>query len=413
MLLKEAMRGGYADLSDNFLSSSLLTSSGSSVASTPGNSSSPSLPCPNLVNVSPPMSLDSSLLPIPAGAPTLTDLATTATTPTPPLPQFSIEALISQLEVLTQRRTPKMRAPNAAQNKRKRDQKDRSKAKYAGASSPVHTPRTPKSQALHLWGWTKGIAQPRSLEDLLGADSAFLLGLQEWDGRTPIIIADRDGHIIAILAGRPDGKSWEDVQREATELLEEARRQCRVPKKNQCQRRGTFTTLRCGFSHGGGQTRPQNLSLSLVEHCPQNLPNTKQKFRITTRLNKSRAMRRLAGFGSCLVKFEQPILDRICDATRWKCTLISGGPQLTFGGRLTVVSAHSGTTSGDIKTNLALSIPFQHDLSLTQGLALEDCGAFAREPGSDVERISAEMEKQGVSADAVTEVEAGQRKLTL
>ncbi|KAJ3506986.1 hypothetical protein NLJ89_g6560 [Agrocybe chaxingu] len=52
-----------------------------------------------------------------------------------------------------------------------------------------------------------------------------------------------------------------------------------------------------------------------------------------------------------LTQFVQPILDMICEATGWKATLVAGGPEPAFGGRLTMLSVHSGTTSGEVKMN--------------------------------------------------------------
>ncbi|KAJ3502939.1 hypothetical protein NLJ89_g8658 [Agrocybe chaxingu] len=52
-----------------------------------------------------------------------------------------------------------------------------------------------------------------------------------------------------------------------------------------------------------------------------------------------------------LTQFVQPILDLICEATGWKATLVTGGPEPAYGGRLNMISIHSGTTSGDIKMN--------------------------------------------------------------
>ncbi|KAF8971656.1 hypothetical protein BDZ97DRAFT_1650694 [Flammula alnicola] len=52
-----------------------------------------------------------------------------------------------------------------------------------------------------------------------------------------------------------------------------------------------------------------------------------------------------------LVRFAQPILDMICEATGWKATLIAGGPEPAHDGRLNVISIHSGTTTGDIPMN--------------------------------------------------------------
>ncbi|KAF9536463.1 hypothetical protein CPC08DRAFT_731593, partial [Agrocybe pediades] len=49
-----------------------------------------------------------------------------------------------------------------------------------------------------------------------------------------------------------------------------------------------------------------------------------------------------------LVRFAQPILDVICEATGWKATLIVGGPEPAHNGQLNIVSIHSGKTMGDI-----------------------------------------------------------------
>ncbi|KAJ3503437.1 hypothetical protein NLJ89_g8434 [Agrocybe chaxingu] len=52
-----------------------------------------------------------------------------------------------------------------------------------------------------------------------------------------------------------------------------------------------------------------------------------------------------------LTQFIQPILDMVCEATGWKATLVAGGPEPAHGGRLNMLSVHSGTTSGDVKMN--------------------------------------------------------------
>jgi hypothetical protein len=38
-----------------------------------------------------------------------------------------------------------------------------------------------------------------------------------------------------------------------------------------------------------------------------------------------------------LVRFTQPILDLICEATGWKCSLIAGGPEPAHGGQLNII----------------------------------------------------------------------------
>ncbi|KDR65749.1 hypothetical protein GALMADRAFT_217423 [Galerina marginata CBS 339.88] len=52
-----------------------------------------------------------------------------------------------------------------------------------------------------------------------------------------------------------------------------------------------------------------------------------------------------------LPAFIQPILDLICKATGWKCSLIAGGPEPAHAGLLNIISVHSGLCSGDIKMN--------------------------------------------------------------
>jgi len=58
-------------------------------------------------------------------------------------------------------------------------------------------------------------------------------------------------------------------------------------KKSCLHRRGNFSVLRCGVSHGGGQTQPMNFV------------NTKKNGRILEGLNSRPSFRRIASFGSC------------------------------------------------------------------------------------------------------------------
>ncbi|KAJ3483572.1 hypothetical protein NLJ89_g12050 [Agrocybe chaxingu] len=45
----------------------------------------------------------------------------------------------------------------------------------------------------------------------------------------------------------------------------------------------------------------------------------------------------------------EPILDLVSEATGWKASFIAGGPEPAVGGRLNMISVHSGATSGDVK----------------------------------------------------------------
>jgi len=141
------------------------------------------------------------------------------------------------------------------------------------------------------------------LHELVGPTSTLGLKLQEWDGalsallfpshrisdqfsRTPTPIIDREGRVVAILAGRPADDSWDALSTEAAEALEEARRCCNVPAKDGRHRRGHFLALRCGVSHGSGQPEPGNL---------QNNPRNAE---VLAGLNQKLPLMRMSGFAT-------------------------------------------------------------------------------------------------------------------
>lgn len=99
-------------------------------------------------------------------------------------------------------------------------------------------------------------------------------------------ILDREGRLVAILAGCPNDDSWPDLSRQAAEMLERARRTCKIPAKAGHHRRGHFTALRCGVSHGGGQTLPGNLQ--------NDFPNDE----VLAQLNQKPPFIRLSGFAT-------------------------------------------------------------------------------------------------------------------
>jgi hypothetical protein len=93
--------------------------------------------------------------------------------------------------------------------------------------------------------------------------------------------------LIGVLARQPEDDDWDKVLKAAQEYLDQAHG---APKrKGNLHRRGAFETLRCGVSHGGGQTQPMNLI------------NTGRKAVVLEKLTTSRCFRRIAGFGSCMV----------------------------------------------------------------------------------------------------------------
>jgi hypothetical protein len=99
-------------------------------------------------------------------------------------------------------------------------------------------------------------------------------------------ILDREGRLVAILAGRPTDESWPEMTRQGAEELEEARGRCHIPAKSRRHRRGQFVALRCGVSHGGGQKVPGNLK--------NNSPNDE----VVAELNQKEPFRRMSGFAT-------------------------------------------------------------------------------------------------------------------
>ncbi|KAF9540849.1 hypothetical protein CPC08DRAFT_770728 [Agrocybe pediades] len=111
-----------------------------------------------------------------------------------------------------------------------------------------------------------------------------------------------------------------------------------------------------------------------------------------------------------LVQFMQPILDLLCEATGWHATLITGGPEPAHGGRLNVVSVHSGTTAGDVKMNFgrAKRRRYKEVILPIYGQYLKKCfspaecqaRALAVEEGF-APLDEAEMEEAGATTDVV------------
>ena len=118
--------------------------------------------------------------------------------------------------------------------------------------------------------------------------SAFPAPTNVWFDRTPIPIVDKEGRVIALLAGRPADENWDEVQEAAAALLEKIRSDC--PEFDDgCHRRGDFPTLRCGVSHGGGRLQPMNFTNGL------------KKQRALDELNSHPSFVRIAGLMNCML----------------------------------------------------------------------------------------------------------------
>ncbi|PPQ80644.1 hypothetical protein CVT25_001652 [Psilocybe cyanescens] len=112
-----------------------------------------------------------------------------------------------------------------------------------------------------------------------------------------------------------------------------------------------------------------------------------------------------------LVRFMQPILDVICESTGWKASFIAGGPEPAQGGRLNVISIHSGNTTGDIPVSFgrAERLRFKKTILPVYGTFLqrcyspEECRSRALEPGDGVLSLQAVAVEDGddVTVDTV------------
>lgn len=104
---------------------------------------------------------------------------------------------------------------------------------------------------------------------------------------TPTPIVSADGTLLGVLAGHMDPKDWQRLHKEGMDALESARKDSSQVLDGDNHRRGNFSILRCGVSHGSGQKRPCNLS------------NNKTNAAILEKLNAMEVFGRIAGFTSC------------------------------------------------------------------------------------------------------------------
>ncbi|KAJ7101231.1 hypothetical protein B0H15DRAFT_769360 [Mycena belliarum] len=108
--------------------------------------------------------------------------------------------------------------------------------------------------------------------------------------RSPKLILDAHGRIIAILLGRPEDPDWDAVVDDAHRAMRRAYRAGLASDafraKDVKHRRGDFAVLASGVSFGGGQKRPGNLVHSIKQQ------------KLINYLLRNKSIRRLAGFQS-------------------------------------------------------------------------------------------------------------------
>ncbi|KAG2063111.1 hypothetical protein BDR04DRAFT_1039141, partial [Suillus decipiens] len=111
-------------------------------------------------------------------------------------------------------------------------------------------------------------------------------------------ILDGDGRIVAVLAGRPANKDWNEVNAAAANAMAETQQRCTFSPSGITHRRGRYHSLSTGISYGGGQ------------QIPANLAHGKENRNELDRLLRNPAIKRLAGFGSSALAFYAPKLYR-------------------------------------------------------------------------------------------------------
>ncbi|KAJ7726037.1 hypothetical protein DFH07DRAFT_970648 [Mycena maculata] len=98
----------------------------------------------------------------------------------------------------------------------------------------------------------KGSKVRRSVADLVG------LGFQlvKWDGITPRPLLDKNGRIIAVLAGRPNDAKYLESVNSAFRTIRDTGAAATFPASMQHHRRGLFAAMNVGLFYGKGQKFP-------------------------------------------------------------------------------------------------------------------------------------------------------------
>ncbi|KAF8157509.1 hypothetical protein BJ912DRAFT_1070230 [Pholiota molesta] len=147
-----------------------------------------------------------------------------------------------------------------------------------------------------------GTKKTYRLDQLVGEGSKFKFHLKKW---TAVCIADKSKRTVAVLAGCPPVENWAQLHQQAASALEEKRSQCSVPRDKRKHRRGYFTALQCGVSHGGGQKQPCNLT------------NGAQNEKILEELNELEPFKRMAAFASaCMANWAPKLYTYYVDHMR-------------------------------------------------------------------------------------------------
>ncbi|KAF7353266.1 hypothetical protein MSAN_01514500 [Mycena sanguinolenta] len=106
----------------------------------------------------------------------------------------------------------------------------------------------------------------RVLEDFFGPQAKFRgFQLEKYLGPETRPIVDSTGRVIAIFAGHEDDPNFhQNVHNPAAAAMANALEKCSVSEEKTFHRRGNFTTLTTGQSHGGGQLQPGTLANGVI-----------------------------------------------------------------------------------------------------------------------------------------------------
>ncbi|GLB42484.1 hypothetical protein LshimejAT787_1104990 [Lyophyllum shimeji] len=131
--------------------------------------------------------------------------------------------------------------------------------KRRSEATPIRTDLDTPAIPVASSGW---VAIPRPGPSGLGHDVTWLIGilgmkLINWDGRAAHPLLDAAGRVVAVLAGRPRDRGWDETIVAAEREIRRARLQTSAAGKS--NRRGKFSALATGISFGGGQKKPGNL----------------------------------------------------------------------------------------------------------------------------------------------------------
>lgn len=87
--------------------------------------------------------------------------------------------------------------------------------------------------------------------------TASLYAVHDFARRRPLLILDREKHVIAVFVGAPEDPEWPEVVANAVAAMKKAREEGLRTKAfagaDALHRRGRYYTITGGVSYGGGQ----------------------------------------------------------------------------------------------------------------------------------------------------------------